>query len=214
MCGCSAFLPSGCTLLPLCGARWSVGATRCGLCVVWSGLRRRVLVGVRLRGSRRVDLLGGWGNGRPSGVVCPSLVCLLAPVGVPSPPVPRLLVLPFPCFPVFPCPCVALPPVSCPCGRLPATLGLSLLPCCGPSLCPFPSRCAGGRLGGGLCGADGPCPGLGGLEPPAENFEGVGGAEALDRMPEEGFPCRLRHGGLGSGLVGVGRVRVRIFTKV
>ena len=33
---------------------------------------------------------------------------------------------------------------------------------------------------------------------------GVGGAEALDRVPEEGFPCRLRHGGLRGGLVWVG----------
>ena len=32
---------------------------------------------------------------------------------------------------------------------------------------------------------------------------GVGGAEALDRIAEEGLPCRLRHDGLRGGLVGV-----------
>ena len=58
--------------------------------------------------------------------------------------------------------------------------------------------------GGGLWGADGPCLGVRGLERPAENLGGVGGAEALDRVPEEGFPCRVRHGGLPGGFVGVG----------
>ena len=53
-------------------------------------------------------------------------------------------------------------------------------------------------------GADGPGPGVGGLEPLAEGSGGVGGAEALDRVPEEGLPCRLRHDGLRGGLVGVG----------
>ena len=48
-----------------------------------------------------------------------------------------------------PC-CVA--PVPCPCGRLPATLGLSLPPCRGPFLCPFPSGCGGGWVGGGPVG--------------------------------------------------------------
>ena len=33
---------------------------------------------------------------------------------------------------------------------------------------------------------------------------GVGGAEAPDRIAEEGLPCRLRHDGLRGGLVGVG----------
>ena len=33
---------------------------------------------------------------------------------------------------------------------------------------------------------------------------GEGGAEALDRIAEEGLPCRLRHDGLRGGLVGVG----------
>ena len=48
--------------------------------------------------------------------------------------------------------------------------------------------------------------GVGGLEPLAEGSGGVGGAEALDRISEEGLPCRLRHDGLQGGLVGVGGV--------
>ena len=44
---------------------------------------------------------------------------------------------------------------------------------------------------------------MGGLEPLAEGLGGVGGAEALDRIAEEGLPCRLRHDGLRGGLVGV-----------
>ena len=46
--------------------------------------------------------------------------------------------------------------------------------------------------------------GVGGLEPFAEGLGGVGGAEALDRIAEEGHPCRLLHDGLRGGLVGVG----------
>ena len=68
---------------------------------------------------------------------------------------------------------------------------------------PFPVRWWWGA-GGGLWGADGPRPGVGGLEPPAECLGGVGGAEALDRVPEEGLPCRLRHDGFQGGLVAVG----------
>ena len=45
---------------------------------------------------------------------------------------------------------------------------------------------------------------MGGLEPLAEGSGAVGGAEALDRLTEEGLPCRLRHDGLRGGLVGVG----------
>ena len=45
---------------------------------------------------------------------------------------------------------------------------------------------------------------MGGLEPLAEGLGGVGGAEALDRIAEEGRPCRLWHDGLRGGLVGVG----------
>ena len=56
----------------------------------------------------------------------------------------------------------------------------------------------------GLWGADGPCPVLGGLEPPAEGFGGVEVAEAPDRVPKEGFRCPLRRRGLGGGVGGVG----------
>ena len=79
-----------------------------------------------------------------------------------------------------------------------------------PLLLPFPFPVWwwwGGGGGGGLWGADGPCLGVGGLKPPAEGFGGVGGAEALDQVPEEGFSRRLRHCSLWGGLVGVGRGR-------
>ena len=48
LCGCSPLFLCGCTFLCPCGDRWSVGATRCGSCGVGSGLRWRVLSGVRL----------------------------------------------------------------------------------------------------------------------------------------------------------------------
>ena len=58
--------------------------------------------------------------------------------------------------------------------------------------------------GGGAPGrADGQCLGVGGLEPLAEGFGGVEGLEAMNRVPEDPFPCLLRHGSLRSGLVGV-----------
>ena len=60
---------------------------------------------------------------------------------------------------------------------------------------------AGGAGWGG--GAGRPGLGVGGLEPLAEGLGGVGGAEALDRIAEEGLPCRLRHDGPRGGLVGV-----------
>ena len=53
-------------------------------------------------------------------------------------------------------------------------------------------------------GADGPGLGVGVLEPLAESWGGVGGAEALDRIAEDGLSCCLRHDGLQGGLVGVG----------
>ena len=56
---------------------------------------------------------------------------------------------------------------------------------------------------GGVC-VDCSRLGVGGLAPLAEGLGGVGGAEALDRVPEEGIPWRLRHDGLRGGLVGVG----------
>ena len=46
--------------------------------------------------------------------------------------------------------------------------------------------------------------GMGGLEPPAEGFGGVGGAEPLKCVSEERFPCSPRHGSLRGGVVGVG----------
>ena len=126
--------------------------------------------------------------------------------------VPRSLFLPLPGPWVVSCSCVVSLPMPCPCGHLPVTLGLSLPPCRGvpsrslhsPCPCPFPSGCGGGGVEGGLWGADGPCLGLGGLEPPAEGLGVVGAAEALDHIPEEGFPCRLRHGGLRDSLVRAG----------
>ena len=79
----SPFSPCGCTLLPLCPAWWLVGATHCGSCGVRSGLRRRVLAGLRLRGSCGVNWVGRWGAAGPSGVACPSFVCVLVPVVAP-----------------------------------------------------------------------------------------------------------------------------------
>ena len=90
------------------------------------------------------------------------------------------------------------------------TWGTSLPSCLSAPWCPLPSPCpcpspipgvlvAGGAGWGG--GADGPGLGVGGLEPLAEGPGGVGGAEALDRIAEEGLPCRLRHNGLrGEGM--------------
>ena len=53
---------------------------------------------------------------------------------------------------------------------------------------------------------------MGGPEPPTEGLGGVGGAEALDRVPEEGFPCRLAAS--EAALLGLAGVRVRISSKV
>ena len=47
---------------------------------------------------------------------------------------------------------------------------------------------------------------MGGLEPLVQGLGGVGGAEALDCIAEEGLPCRLWHDGLWGGLVGMHRV--------
>ena len=103
-----------------------------------------------------------------------------------------------------------LAPVSH-CPRCPVPVGACLLPLASP--CPLaaglpyalslPGVLVEGR-GGGLWGADGPCPGQGCLKPPPEGFRGVGGADSLDSVPEEGCPCRLRHGGIRGGLVGAG----------
>ena len=102
---------------------------------------------------------------------------------------------------IKPRPCVCLPSL----GALPCLLACVVLgvPC--PSLAlvlPLPGVVVVGGAGWGG-GAGGPGLGVGGLEPLAEGLGGVGGAEALDRIAEEGLPCRLRHGGLRGGLVGV-----------
>ena len=151
--GCSPFLPCGCALLPLREVCWSVGVSQCGSCGVRSVVRRRVLAGVRLL---------RWGVGRCwsfcFGVpfLCVGLVSVVAP----SPSVPQPLIRPLPGPLTVCCLFVVWPPVPCPCGRLPATLGLSSPPCRGvlslplpfPCPCPFPSRCAGGGVGGGPVG--------------------------------------------------------------
>ena len=133
---------------------------------------------------------------------CHRIVCSCASVPVPS------LSWPLGGF-LLPC-CVV--PLPCPCGRLPVILGPSSPPCRGvpsgplPSACPcpFPSRFVGGGVGWGRAGRRWLMPGVGGLEPPAEVFGGLGGTEALDRISEQGFQCRLRHVGLRGGLAGVG----------
>ena len=157
---CSPFSPCGCALLPLCGGGWLAGVSWCGPCGVWSVLQRRVLAGVRLRGSPGVSW--GWGGADPSIVACPSCVCALVPVVALSPSVPRPLVLPLPGPLVVSCPRVAPPPVPCPCGRLPVTLGPSSPPCQGV---PCPSLVLALSLpgvvvvgwGGALRNAGGPC---------------------------------------------------------
>ena len=55
---------------------------------------------------------------------------------------------------------------------------------------------------------------MGGLEPLAEGLGGVGGAEALDRIAEEGLLCRLWHDGLRGASFGSVGVRVRTSSKV
>ena len=76
------------------------------------------------------------------------------------------------------------------------------VPCASLALVlPLPGVVVAGGAGWGG-GAGGPGLGVGGLESLAEGLGGVGGAEALDRIAEEGLPCRLRHDGLRGGLVG------------
>ena len=163
LCGYIPFPLCRCTLLPLCGDWWLVGATRCGSWGVRSGLRPPFgpacasgvvcLVpwcGRALCGSRGVDWVRGWGGDGPPGVVCPSfVVCVLAPVLAPSPQVPWPLAFPFPRVggpPVVHCPGVVLPPVPCPCGRL-LLPGASPRPlAAGLTLCPFCFRCACGGV--------------------------------------------------------------------
>ena len=192
--GCSPFSPCGCALLPLCGVRWWVGVSWCGLCGVGSVLRRRALVGVRFRGSRGVSW--GWGGAGPSVVACPSCVCALVPVVALSPSVPRPLVLPRPGPLVVSCPLVAPPPVPCPCGCLLVTFGPSSPPCRGvlsrpllfPFPCPFPSRCGGGGVGGGPAGRRWPMPGGGSSGATGGGFWGCRGSGDPERRPGRGLP--------------------------
>ena len=65
--------------------------------------------------------------------------------------------------------------------------GVSLSPSC-PSLARALSLPGVVVVGWGGGGAAGRGLGVGGLEPLAEGSGGVGGAEALDRVPEEGLP--------------------------
>ena len=104
---------------------WPVGSTHCGSCCVRSGLRRRVLSGLRLRGSCGVDSVGEWGSAGPSGVACPAFACVLVTAVAPSLPVPWL----------WPFLCLALrwfiaPVLRCP--RCPVPVGACLLPWASP----------------------------------------------------------------------------------
>ena len=124
-------------------------------------------------------------------------------------PVPRSLFPPLPGPWVVSCSDVVSLLVPCPFGRLPVTLSLPC-PLAGVSLsAPSPPLARALSLPGVVVvgwggGAAGPGLGVAGLEPLAEGSGGVGGAEALHRVSEEGLPCRLRHDGLRGGLVGVG----------
>ena len=145
---------------------------------------------MRPQGSCGVCL--GLGGARSSVLVWPSCVWVLVPAVVSSFSAPRSLFLPLPRPWVVPCSHVVSLPVPCPYGRLPVTLGPSVPACRSQPLCPLPSPCPcpfpspGVVVVGWVGGADGPGLGVGGLEPLAEGLGGVGGAEALDRVPEEG----------------------------
>ena len=126
----------------------------------------------------------------------PSCVCALVPVVASSFSAPRSLFLPLPGPWVVFCSCVVSSRCPVPVG---ACLSPWALPCplagvSDPVPCPPLARALSipgvvvVRFGGGLWGAHGPRLEPGGLDPPAEGFGGVGGAEALDRVPEEGFP--------------------------
>ena len=99
----------------------------------------------------------GVGASGPSVVVCPSCVWVLVPNVMCSFPAPRSLFPPLAAPWVVSCSHVVSLPVPRPYGRLPVTLGASVPPCrsvllCplpSPFLCPFPSRCGGGGVGGG-----------------------------------------------------------------
>ena len=214
LCSALGVSPCGCTFLGPRGGWWLVcmlSGLGCGGASWWvcaSGVARLVSrCGSVPLGCRGVDWV--WGVGR-----CRVLRCGASPLRgcVPwrpssHPPLSPVLwppSVPSACFrgpSVVPCPCDVLLPSPCFRGCVPVTLRLSLSPCRGLSLCPFHFRCPGGGLMGGLQGTGGPCLQVGVLEPPAEGFGGVGGAEALNLVPEEHFQCPLRHGGLRGSVV-------------
>ena len=149
----------------------------------------------------------GGGVASPFAVACPSFACSVVPVVASllqgSGPWPSLyLVLRWHTAPVACCPWCTAPVGACLSPWLSPRL-LAVVPVAPPFALPFPGVLVVGWRRGEW-GADVPALGVGGLEPSAEGFAGVGGAEALDRVPEEGFPCRLWHGGLRGGFVWVG----------
>ena len=193
------------------GGRWArPGVVRA--CQVWAAVARlggRAPLGWSALGLGVAVSLGGpavstgsWGTGR-----CRSLWC-----GTP-PPAWCVSWCPLSC-PFLQCcgPCPFLfqvsvvlrwfvaPVLFCP--RCPVPVGACLLtsasPCPRAAGRPFALSLSGVLVVGlwrGLWKADGPCPGVHGLEPPAEGFGGVGVVVALDRVAEEAFACPLWHGG-------------------
>ena len=169
---------------------------------------RRLLAGVRLRGSPRVGW--GWGGGDPFIAAYLSCVCALVPAVAPLPSVPFL----FLALRWFLAPVLCRP-------RCLVPVGACLLPWASPRPLaagpPFAVSLPGVVVvgsGGGLWGADGRSLGLGGLEPPADGLRGVGGAEALDRIPEESFHAACGMAASGAATSRLAGLQVRISSKV
>ena len=126
---------------------------------------------------------------------CRSLRCGVSHLCLSSHPSPSLVLWPLPCpAPSVGGPPVFFAPVLC-CPQCPVPVGA----CSSPG--PFPRPLGAGLpfalslsralvVGWwrGLWGADGPCPGLGGLEPSAEDFGGRRGGGGPEPRPEGGFP--------------------------
>ena len=148
-------------------------------------------------------------RGKPAGVdcVCQGGAVLVAPVWCVFPLwvcalVPLLVGSPFPsvvvsALSIFRCSWLLVGSLLlwCVAPGAPVPVGVCPSPCALPhpfaAGLPFALSLAGALVVGwwwGLGGADGPCLRLGGLEPPAEGFGAVGGAEALNRVTEERFP--------------------------